>query len=534
MGEKQSVSSGAVASTVPFPSRSRANEPMPLAGFRTAVVRLREHVRVPGCTGDRDGHRHDVAYRVSEPQIREASAIGVGMVARYGLGAEGTTERHERPGGPDEHHDDQSDRSRSPDGWPAGASERRGVQRDRQRRRVAAPPPASGSSVGHRCSAWLFSSSGSSTSESASARCARALNSWLFTVPSLVRICFAISSRAEIEDVTQHGHLALASGKLRQRAGDIDHDPARLDRMALRPAWAGRAVPRGGVAGGSATGSSPPLRPTGRVPRSARRVRSVPTRARSPPGPRPRPRRHHPSRARPRRPAAGIASRRNSRSSTSSTVSPSTEPKTPEPWPRLPRGPSKPSGIVGGHAGGHLSAVRDAPADRSRRRRLHVRPMRCAMGVRHLRELRPAVPHAARRQRRGPARTAGISTAAPDRLGASRSRRSARRRRRWRRSSRGPEAAAPPGSLALVAIVAIVLRVAFLLTRGDGTAGAPEPELQRRRRRGAVPAPARSPDPARRRVHPRGRRSSPADADADRRRGRSRSWRPNVRALRRR
>src|SRR5580765_2596503 len=36
--------------------------------------------------------------------------------------------------------------------------------------------------------------------------------------------------RAEIEDVTQHGHLALASGKLRQRAADVDPIPARLDR----------------------------------------------------------------------------------------------------------------------------------------------------------------------------------------------------------------------------------------------------------------------------------------------------------------
>ena len=59
-------------------------------------------------------------------------------------------------------------------------------------------------------------------------------------------------------------------------------------------------------------------------------------------------------------------------------------------------GASIPSGIVGAHAGGHLSAVRDAPADRSRRLRLYVRPMRCAMGVRQVRQLRRAVPHAAR------------------------------------------------------------------------------------------------------------------------------------------
>src|SRR6266480_5847915 len=36
---------------------------------------------------------------------------------------------------------------------------------------------------------------------------------------------------AEIEDVAQDGHLALAARKIRQRAGDVDPIPARLDRL---------------------------------------------------------------------------------------------------------------------------------------------------------------------------------------------------------------------------------------------------------------------------------------------------------------
>src|SRR6476646_5845111 len=36
--------------------------------------------------------------------------------------------------------------------------------------------------------------------------------------------------RAKIEDVAEHGHLALASRKLLKRAGDVDPVPARLER----------------------------------------------------------------------------------------------------------------------------------------------------------------------------------------------------------------------------------------------------------------------------------------------------------------
>jgi hypothetical protein len=184
--------------------------------------------------------------------------------------------------------------------------------------------------------------------------------------------------------------------------------------------------------------------------------------------------------------------------------------------PAVASGASIPSGIVGAHAGGHLSAVRDAPADRSRRRRLHVHPMRCAMGVRHVRELRPAVPHAARRdvvdlselwasERSARSRVAGPGRRSHEAGPGRRSHEAGPGRRSHDAGAelrRGTEAAAPTRND----------RVGRDRRDRPGVVpphprrwdhGLAEPEYGCRCH--DVPAPARSSDPARRRVHPRRR-----------------------------
>src|SRR5439155_27206129 len=90
---------------------------MPFTLLRTPIDRLREHVRVPLCTGDRDGHRHDVADPETEPEIR-GRLRRRRRGTRHLIWVEGATERDERTGRPEEHHDDQPDRSYPPEAGP--------------------------------------------------------------------------------------------------------------------------------------------------------------------------------------------------------------------------------------------------------------------------------------------------------------------------------------------------------------------------------------------------------------------------------
>src|SRR6185436_2000859 len=219
-GEKQSVSSGAVASTVPFPSRSAPTNRCPSPGFGQPSVAFVNTYAFPGAPATVMGI--DMTSQIGNPSPRSGGGcVGVGMVPGMG------SVRKARPSATNAPVVPASTTTTNPT-VPALLTPAR------RRLRAARCSTRSPSPVGFGAASRIRVLSWSSMlgmavlligvlNERERIRQMRARLEQLalhraLARPHLLRDLL----RAEIEDVAQHGDLPLASGKVCQRAGDID------------------------------------------------------------------------------------------------------------------------------------------------------------------------------------------------------------------------------------------------------------------------------------------------------------------------